>query len=277
MSKKERFVALILERIQTEQAAILAQWNNPVGTSTRHFFIDDFLPKHICKEIFDAFPRDGNGFFNRESFREKKRTSANLDAYDPVLSDITYAFQDKSVIEIIAKFINFEQIEPDPLLYAGGLSMMFNGDFLNPHLDNSHDGNRTRYRRLNLLYYVTPDWQTENGGNLELWDEDRTTPKTITAVTNRLVVMETNRKSWHSVSPVAVDTPRCCVSNYYFSQKSPHGDEYFHVTSFTGRPEQRIKKIMGFMDNIARNFVSRTFKIGRGRHLVNQSKDTHKP
>ncbi len=267
---------MIRQRIQTEQAPILAQWNNPVGTSTKHFVIDDFLPKDICKEIFDAFPRDGNGFFNRESFREKKRTSANLDAYAPVLSDITYAFQDKAVIEIISELINFENIEPDPLLYAGGLSMMFNGDFLNPHLDNSHDGNRTRYRRLNLLYYVTPDWRTENGGNLELWNEDKTTSKTITAVTNRLVVMETNRSSWHSVSPVAVDTPRCCVSNYYFSQESPHGDEYFHVTSFTGRPEQRIKKVMGFIDNFARNFVSRIFKIGRGRHLVNQSKDTHK-
>lgn len=275
MNSKKNFVELILQRLFTEQTNIVAQWNNPVGTATKHFIVDDFLPKHICKEIFDAFPRDGSGFFNRESFREKKRTSANLDAYDPVLSEITYAFQDQSVIETIAKYINFEQIEPDPLLYAGGLSMMFNGDFLNPHLDNSHDGNRTRYRRLNLLYYVTPDWRTDNGGNLELWNEDRTTPKTITAVTNRLIVMETNRSSWHSVSPVTVDTPRCCVSNYYFSQKSPHGDEYFHVTSFTGRPGQKIKKILGFVDNISRNFVSRTFKIGRGQHLINQSKDTH--
>jgi Rps23 Pro-64 3,4-dihydroxylase Tpa1-like proline 4-hydroxylase len=275
MNSKKNFVELILQRLFTEQTSIVAQWNNPVGTATRHFIVDDFLPKHVCREIFDAFPRDGSGFFNRESFREKKRTSANLDAYDPVLSDITYAFQDQSVIEAIAKFINFEQIEPDPLLYAGGLSMMFNGDFLNPHLDNSHDGNRTRYRRLNLLYYVTPGWQTDNGGNLELWNEDRTTPKTITAVTNRLIVMETNRSSWHSVSTVTVDTPRCCVSNYYFSQKSPHGDEYFHVTSFTGRPGQKIKNIVGFIDNIARNFVSRTFKIGRGQHLINQPKDTH--
>ena len=29
------------------------------------------------------------------------------------------------------------------------------GNYLKPHLDNSHDRDRKRYRVLNLLYYVT--------------------------------------------------------------------------------------------------------------------------
>lgn len=114
--------------------------------------------------------------------------------------------------------MGFKKIEPDPKLYAGGLSMMFSGDFLNPHIDNSHDGDRHRYRRLNLLYYVSPGWNLRNGGNLELWDEARIKPKTLVALENRLVVMETNKISWHSVSKVEIDRPRCCVSNYYFSE-----------------------------------------------------------
>ena len=277
MNTKQVFIELALDRLRSQKNTIVAQWNNPVGTKTRHFFIDNFLPQEMCEEIFEAFPRDGNGFFNRESFREKKKTSANLDAYDPILSEVTYALQDFAVIDCIAELVGLNEIEPDPLLYAGGLSMMFKGDFLNPHLDNSHDGNRTRYRRLNLLYYVTPDWKAEYGGNLELWNEDRTAAKTVAALTNRIVVMETNRTSWHSVSPVIVDTPRCCVSNYYFSPNSPDESEYFHVTSFTGRPEQTVKQILGFVDNMARNFVSRTFKVGRGRHLTNRPKDSNKP
>jgi hypothetical protein len=148
--------------------------------------------------------------------------------------------------------------------------MMFKGDFLNPHIDNSHDGDRKRYRRLNLLYYVSPDWKIENGGNLELWDEEKLNPKLLAALTNRLVVMETNKNSWHSVSQVVVNRPRCCVSNYYFSAISPDSTNYFHVTSFTGRPEEKIKKIFGVIDNATRNFVSKTFKIGRGKHLVNK-------
>jgi Rps23 Pro-64 3,4-dihydroxylase Tpa1-like proline 4-hydroxylase len=161
--------------------------------------------------------------------------------------------------------IGFEKIEPDPKLYAGGLSMMFQGDFLNPHLDNSHDGDRNRYRRLNLLYYVSPDWKLENGGNFELWDDTRTIPKTLVSMTNRLVVMETHKLSWHSVSRVNVDRPRCCVSNYYFSEISPDASEYYHVTSFSGRPEEKAKRAIGILDNALRNFVSKTLKISRGK------------
>jgi len=272
MSNQENFTLLLLERIQTAADSIRTQWANPVDTNTRHFVIDELLDPSICQSIYDAFPKDGNGFFNRMSFREKKRTSADLGSFNKVLSDITYAFQDKRVIDLIATLVGFEQIEPDPKLYAGGLSMMFPGDFLNPHIDNSHDSDRQKFRRLNLLYYVSPDWRIENGGNFELWDKERVNQKTLTALTNRLVVMETNKTSWHSVSAVQADRPRCCVSNYYFSAISPDSTDYFHVTSFTGRPEEKIKKIFGFADNALRNIVSKTFKIGRGKHLSNKDK-----
>ena len=273
MTNQEKLTVLLLEKIQASAASIQTQWANPVGTKTRHFVIDELLDPAICQSIYEAFPKDGNGFFNRESFREKKRTSADLGAYDKILADITYAFQDARVVDLISKTVGFERIEPDPKLYAGGLSMMFPGDFLNPHIDNSHDGDRERYRRLNLLYYVSPDWKIENGGNFELWDEEREKQKTLTAHTNRLLVMETNKTSWHSVSQVEVDRPRCCVSNYYFSVDSPDLTEYFHVTSFTGRPDEKIKRAVGVADNALRNLVSKTFKVGRGKNLVNKGKN----
>jgi len=261
-----------LSRLSDEADDIRLQWNNPSGTNTRHFVVDKLLDEGTARKIYEAFPKDGNGFFNRESFREKKRTSANLNEYNKILADITYAFQDLRVVLLISELISLQKIEPDPKLYAGGLSMMFNGDFLNPHIDNSHDGDRKRYRRLNLLYYVSPSWQFENGGNFELWDKERKVPKTIVSAANRLVVMETNKTSWHSVSPVKVDSPRCCVSNYYFSEMSPDGEIYFHVTSFTGRPEERLRRAYGILDNAMRNVVSKVLKVGRGKDLVNKDK-----
>lgn len=272
MRRRQELVRLILNRLEACSCSIRDQWSNPQGTRTRHFFVDELLPNKLCTEIFHAFPRDGNGFFDRDTFREKKKTSADLSKYDPILSDITYAIQDERVVNKIQALIGFSQIDPDPMLYAGGLSMMFKEDYLNPHLDNSHDARRERYRRLNLLYYVSPDWDLDHGGNLELWNDDVTIPKTIVAKTNRLAVMETNRKSWHSVSPVISEVPRCCVSNYYFSKISPDGNNYFHVTSFLGRPGQRLKRVIGMFDNAARNFVSRSFKMGRGKDLVNKNR-----
>lgn len=147
--------------------------------------------------------------------------------------------------------------------------MMFKDDFLNPHIDNSHNGERSAYRRLNLLFYVAPDWKLDNGGNFELWDDSRKIPKTIVSKFNRFVVMETNKISWHSVSPVIVDRARCCVSNYYFSEISPDSSDYFHVTSFDGRPDEALKRVVGVADNAIRNTVSKILKVGRGKTLVN--------
>ncbi|MDH1109508.1 2OG-Fe(II) oxygenase [Pseudomonas otitidis] len=263
----------ILNKLDEHTEAIRQQWNHPVGTRTRHFVIDELLPADVTDAIYAAFPKDAEGFYNRESFREKKRTSASLDQYDPLLSEITYAFQSPEVVDKVAEIVGFDDLEPDPSLYAGGLSMMFEGDFLNPHLDNSHDAKRNRYRRLNLLFYVSPDWEEKNGGNFELWDDERKNAKVIVSQFNRLVVMETNKHSWHSVNAVKTSRPRCCVSNYFFSVNSPDNSDYFHVTSFSGRPEEIGKRALGAVDNALRNTVSKILKTGRGKGLINKSGD----
>lgn len=272
LEKKEYFVCLIIKRLEKASEKIIDQWENPIDTPTRHFVLDNLLPNEDTEKIYSAFPKNGEGFFDRESFREKKRTSADLSNFDPILSDITYAMQDSRVIAKVSELCSIGSIEPDPNLYAGGLSMMFPDDYLNPHIDNSHNAERLLYRRLNLLYYVSPDWAFENGGNFELWDDKRTKQKTLVALQNRLVVMETNKTSWHSVSKVTADRPRCCVSNYYFSEISPDGDEYFHVTSFLGRPEQPIRRVIGVVDNALRNVISKALKTGRGKNLINKNK-----
>src|SRR3569833_2596887 len=70
---QETLTQLLIQEISASRQSIEEQWANPIGTRTRYFFIDDLLPLKICQEIYDAFPRDGNGFFNRDSFREKKK------------------------------------------------------------------------------------------------------------------------------------------------------------------------------------------------------------
>src|SRR5690606_15404679 len=118
-------------------------------------------------------------FSSRQSFRERKQTSTRFDELPAILSDVTFALQRDAVVSLIGERLGLEELGGDPTLYAGGVSMMGQGDFLNPHIDNSHEATRTRYRRVNLLYYVTPDWQADYGGNLELWDEQITRPVMI--------------------------------------------------------------------------------------------------
>jgi len=253
-------VSLIVGRLEQTKAELQAQWNSPLEVKTRHFVLDGLLPVDIAQQIELAFPKDGSGFYGLDSFRERKRTLGKLGKTDPVLSAICIALQHPDVIELVGEITGMPALEGDRSLYAGGLSMMFPGDFLNPHIDNSHDGDRARYRRINLLYYVNENWSEELGGNFELWDTGVTRQKTIVSGFNRLVAMETNKTSWHSVSKVAADRPRCCVSNYYFSKISPDGSNYFHVTSFTGRPQERMRRFVAPIDNGLRTLILKTFK-----------------
>lgn len=166
----------------------------------------------------------------KNSIKERKYVSAQMDEHPSILEEVVFAFQDPRVLELTAEITGLKALEPDSDLYAGGISSMRKGNYLKPHLDNSHDKAGTRYRVLNLLYYVTPDWREEYGGNLELWDQGpKGAPRTIPSLFNRLVLMMTNRTSWHSVSEVMHDGNRCCVSNYYFPQLPPRR----RTTTFT--------------------------------------------
>ena len=156
-------------------------------------------------------------------------------------------------------------MESDKSLYAGGINRLDRGHFLNPHIDNSHDAKKEKYRRLNLLFYITPIMSEENGGNFELWDEKIENPLRIVPKFNRLIVVETTKYSWHSVDPILNDIKRCGIRIYYFSETSPEDYDYYHVTSFTGRPEQKLKRIYGKIDNLMRNSFVKITGLSRGK------------
>ncbi|WP_261222228.1 2OG-Fe(II) oxygenase [Ancylothrix sp. D3o] len=199
------------------------------------------------------------------SFREKKYTSKSLNKFPQIISDATFAFQTPEVIAEIAHICGFKNLIADPYLYAGGISAMAKNHYLNPHIDNSHDAEQQFYRRLNLLYYVTPGWQADFGGNLEVWDAKVLKPLEIPSLFNRLVVMETHRHSYHSVNRVRVEGVRCCVSNYYFQKESLEEKDYFHVTSYVARPEQPFRRLVSKVDNSLRTLLRQILPKGVGK------------
>lgn len=228
----------------------------------RHFVVDRLLPEELAWAIYQAFPA-ADAMMLRKSIREVKYVTSQMNRCPGLLEECVFAFQDPRVVSLIADVTGTRELEPDPQLYAGGISLMSQGHFLNPHIDNSHDKGRSRYRVMNLLYYVSPDWLAECGGNLELWPRGpKEAPLEILSRFNRLVVMATGRFSWHSVNPVRVDRPRCCVSNYYFSPLSPEGEEYFHVTSFQARPGQPMRQALLKADSLLRMGLRRVVRAG---------------
>lgn len=250
---RKQLADLILARLQAAQIDMALQWSRP--GLIRSCVIDDLLPDEVVRAVHAAFPATERMVL-RKSIRENKHIAAQMDCYDPLLEEIVYAFQDPRLVDLVTAVTGLSLMEPDTQLYAGGISAMAKGAYLRPHLDNSHDRKRERYRVLNLLYYVTPEWSAANGGSLQLWDEGpEGQPRDIESRCNRLVLMATDRHSWHSVNEVRADGVRCCVSNYYFSRVAPEEQDYFHATSFRAEYGKGLSDLAMQADNALRTTI----------------------
>jgi Rps23 Pro-64 3,4-dihydroxylase Tpa1-like proline 4-hydroxylase len=255
----------IADRIAGAEAELRAQWIS--ASPVRHFFIDDLLPAASVLEVYRDVPPSAS-LMRKKSLSESKWVGVAIDRYNASIGEYLLAFQRPEVIDVVSRITELRSMEADPSLYASGISVMEQGDFLNPHVDNSHDGDQRLYRVLNLLYYVSPDWSLDRGGNLELWTRKLDRPKVIESRFNRLVVMATDDASWHSVQRVVSNEPRICFSNYYFSAVAPGDHEYRNVTSFRGRPEERFKRAVLRAEAALLNIVGRAmpFLLKRNPH-----------
>jgi len=259
--KRNEYSTLILQSLTENKEQLKKQFASS-KSQIGYFFVDNLLPEELVLELCNSFPK-ANEMVLKKSIREDKYVAAQMNLYNPILEEIIYAFQDKRIVALIGEICEISEMIPDENLYAGGISMMGNKQFLNPHLDNSHDKDRELWRVLNLLYYITPNWEEEYGGNLELWPNGLSKPQiTIHSKFNRLAIMATHNGSLHSVSPVVFEGFRCCVSNYYFSKNPLLETDDFHVTSFRGRPENKFTDLILQADSFLRMTIRKVFKKG---------------
>lgn len=253
--------ALIAKRLGEEKIDLQSQFSES-KKQIRFFYLDDLLPQNLVETIHQCFPKPEDSVL-KKSLKEYKYVAYQMNLYHPILEEVIYAFQEPIVINLIQEICELDGIFADENLYAGGLSLMKKDNYLSPHLDNSHDKDRDQWRVLNLLFYVTPNWEDSNGGNLELWPDGlKSSHIRITSKFNRLVIMSTHQHSWHSVNKINSNEIRCCVSNYYFSKKPLFDSDKFHVTSFRGRPNEKWKDKILKIDNNIRMGLRKIFKKG---------------
>lgn len=253
--------SLILSNLELNYSKLKTQYESS-KENIGFFYLDDVLPLQLAKQIYSVFPQSSEMVL-KKSIREDKYIGVQMNKYNPLLEEVIYAFQDERIVKLIGELCEIKDLHPDSNLYAGGISKMANKQFLNPHLDNSHDKDRNSWRVLNILYYITPNWKEEYGGNLELWPNGLKNDQiTIHSKFNRLAVMATHNKSLHSVSPVNFEGSRNCVSNYYFSNEALSKSDSFHVTSFRGRPENVFTDLVLKTDTKIRMLIRKFFKKG---------------
>lgn len=192
-----------------------------------HLIIDDFLEPEVAEAVAAEFPAFGSDvWFKYENAIEVKKAHNNWNRFGPVTYKLfDYLNQDQFLAKL--DFLPGCVLFPDYGLNGGGLHTHRSGGKLNVHLDYSIHPKLGLERRLNLIIYVTPDWQEEWGGHLGLYKDRKTLVKKVLPKFNRAVIFDTTQNSWHGL-PEPIQSPlhitRNSLATYYLCKPREGAD-----------------------------------------------------
>lgn len=193
-----------------------------------HVVMDNFLIEARAHELFDVFPSPEDTVawdrFGAQGY-EVKLGSSDERAFPASLRAAIHDLNSGTFIRFLEALTGIEHLLPDPHLRGGGIHLSRRGDHLGIHADfNWHEGLEA-HRRLNLLIYLNPDWQTGFGGELELWDTTGSELRQRVAPTfNRAVLFATRSDTFHG-HPDPWTAPegiyRRSIAMYYYTTQRP--------------------------------------------------------
>jgi len=149
------------------------------------------------------------------------------------------------MIHYLESITGIKGLLADGELLGGGLHKMDRGGHLAVHADFNIHINTGHHRRINALLYLNPNWESEWGGQLELWDGamSRCWNK-VEPILNRLVVFRITDDALHGhpdpmMSPEGIS--RYSLAFYYYTQDRPEDEKSpFHWALWQRRPDGRF-------------------------------------
>lgn len=205
-----------------------------------HIVIDDFISEDIAKQCYlDMTQYNYWGMDSMQGYAEEDRdaqvnkffTPWGADSMERMESDMPVVWKtieylnSRMFINYLEELTGIQNILPDPTLNGGGCHYIKKGGRLALHTDYGKHPQNGLHRRINLLLYLTPDWNESWGGDLELWKkEPRIHYKSILPLFNRAVIFNTTNDSIHGhPDPLNVphDGGRYSIAMYYFTEDRP--------------------------------------------------------
>lgn len=182
-----------------------------------HLVIDNFFDEKIAQAISEEFFDfdDPRWFYYNNPLEKKKTMNHWLHFPGESYRQFTFLCSD-TFVRHLSNITGVSNLYPDVGLHGGGWHLHGQGQKLNVHKDYSIHPKLKLQRRLNLIVYLTPDWNPGWGGGLELWSHDKETdqPKEcrqrIDCIFNRAVIFDTTQNSWHGLP-----NPISCPENVY--------------------------------------------------------------
>lgn len=232
-----------LERLGTElHAGYVAASPFP------HVVLDDFLPKEYADSVLDHYPGPDSEIWldwtQRDTVHQPKKLgighASRMTDVSPYVLTVLQAFNSYPFLNFLEKLTGIEKLLSDPYFHGGGLHQILSGGKLAIHTDFNDLKRLDLYRRLNVLLYLNKNWKDEYNGQLELWSQDmQRCERTVAPVFNRLVVFNTNKRSFHG-HPKPLNTPphitRKSLAFYYYTAQPAADQHYDHHTDWQEVP-----------------------------------------
>jgi hypothetical protein len=212
--------------------------------------IDDFLEQGFAQDVADSYPRFdeavgmGRMFEAVNERRKLQITEAGL--FPPPVARLHQELSSPAFLAQVSAITGIGDLLADPGLDGGGMHLTESTGWLDVHVDFNLLLPQRWHRRLNILLYLNPAWQSEWGGYLELWDRDvEVCHHSFAPSFNRCVIFETSEISYHGVTPVRCPSgvARKSFAAYYYTEAPPQRwDGRSHSTVFRARPDERVKR-----------------------------------
>jgi|688.fasta_scaffold91311_7 Rps23 Pro-64 3,4-dihydroxylase Tpa1-like proline 4-hydroxylase len=203
-----------------------------------HIVIDNFLPETIISEIHkelttnDVWYTEGNKWIHDYQVNKfflpsgKEGEVEEIHSTVPKTGLIIDYLNSNEFIGFLEELTGIPNLRSDSeYMHGGGIHKINTGGQLAVHLDYNVHPITKKYRKLNLLLYLNPNWKPEWGGNLELWTKNDSHPATsIEPFFNRCVIFTISPTSFHGhPEPMTCpeDVSRYSIALYYFSEEQP--------------------------------------------------------
>jgi Rps23 Pro-64 3,4-dihydroxylase Tpa1-like proline 4-hydroxylase len=233
------------ELLESRKSALAAAFRH--AKPFRWMMVDGFLndpwPRRLHDEFGDAMQRSGK---NPQAPKKHRHVLSKIGIHRrEQMNDVHVQFfdavQDGRFTRFLEEVTGISPIIADQAIVGGGLHEIYPGGYLNVHTDFNFHPQSGHHRRLNILYYLNPEWREEWEGKLELWPEDFSGPfAEIAPILNRMVIFETSEISYHG-HPKPLRFPqgltRRSLATYYYSNW-PAGLERREKTNYRLVPWQ---------------------------------------
>ncbi len=231
-----------------------------------HIYLADFLEEETARIIAREFPGPAApGWTYYKHHNENKLGMTQRPLFPEVLGKVVDELNSPEFVDWLGNLTGISGLVADPALDGGGLHQASHDGFLNLHTDfTAHHYQQNWRRRVNLIVYLTPNWQDEWGGALEFWDSNsRCRAARYPAFFNHAIIFNTDDRSLHGF-PDPLTCPENVSRNslalyYYTVEDKPR--LVVRSTDYQARPSDgRRKTALIWLDKHAVSIYSRIKK-----------------